>query len=128
MTAIVDTQTNEFVADGHAPDARYQVKTVSRNPNPLVERWHATLEFEAKTSQQIADGLTAGQTAAALLTSRQKDILTMVAFVVRRTNNPSGIGASITSWNAMTLAQKKTAVFAAADEWRDMRLWAEGNL
>lgn len=57
LTAIVDTQTNEFIETGHEPDARYQVKPLSRNPNPKVERWHPTLEFEAKTAIEILSAL-----------------------------------------------------------------------
>lgn len=65
ITAIVDTQTNEFVESGHATDARYQVKTLSRNPNAAVERWHPTLEFVAKTAQEISDAAAAQADAAA---------------------------------------------------------------
>lgn len=120
ITVIVDTQTNEFVETGHAPDARYVVKALSRNPNPLLERWDPVLEFVAKTPQETADYATAQQTAQATLTSRQKDVLTTCACAVR--------GRNVAAWNALTLAQKKAAVFAEADVWRDLRVWAETNL
>lgn len=55
----------------------------------------------------------------ATLTSRQKDILAMVAFAIRQSN--------VTAWNAMTLAEKKTAVLAGADTWKSMRVFVENN-
>lgn len=59
-------------------------------------------------------------TAQAQLTSRQKDILTTCAMIVR--------ARGIAAWNAMTTAQKVSAAFAEADTWRDIRVWAETNL
>lgn len=57
---------------------------------------------------------------AAQLTSRQKDILTTCALIVR--------ARGITAWNNMTTPQKVAAAFAEADVWRDIRIWAENNL
>lgn len=53
------------------------------------------------------------------MTSRQKDILATVALIVRQSN--------VSAWNAMTLAQKKTAVLAAADDWKSLRIFVENN-
>lgn len=53
-------------------------------------------------------------------TSRQKDILAMVALVVR--------AKGLVAWNAMTLQQKKDATFAEADVWATLRDFAETNL
>ena len=58
--------------------------------------------------------------AKAQLTSRQKDILTTCALIVR--------ARGIAAWNAMTTPQKVTAALAEADIWRDIRVWAETNL
>lgn len=38
-TAIVDTQTNEFVPGGHVPDARYVVVELPRNPDHITEKY-----------------------------------------------------------------------------------------
>lgn len=57
---------------------------------------------------------------AAQLTSREKDVLTTCALIVR--------ARGIAAWNAMTPPQKVTAALAEADVWRDMRIWAENNL
>lgn len=56
----------------------------------------------------------------AQLTSRQKDLLTTCALIVRT--------RGIATWNAMTTQQKVTAALAEADVWRDIRIWAETNL
>lgn len=64
--------------------------------------------------------VTAEVEAQAQFTSRQKDILSMCALVVRSRN--------IAAWNALTIAQKQTATFAEADVWKAMRVWAETNL
>ena len=65
--------------------------------------------------------VTADVTAQSQLTSRQKDILTTCALIVRRR-----LGEP--AWTALSLQGKKDAVFADADLWRDMRIWAETNL
>jgi len=59
-------------------------------------------------------------TTRAQFTSREKDILTMCALIVRARGIPA--------WNALTVPQKVAATLAEADVWRDMRIWAEGNL
>lgn len=59
-------------------------------------------------------------TAQAQLTSRQKDIMTTCALIVRARGIPA--------WNAMTTQQKVAAALAEADVWRDIRVWAENNL
>jgi hypothetical protein len=53
VTALVDTQTNEFLDSGRAEDARYVRKTVSRNPDPAREKWDAVLEFRLKTAAEL---------------------------------------------------------------------------
>lgn len=59
-------------------------------------------------------------TAAAQATSRQKDVLAMIAWSLRR--------ADIPAWTLLTLNQKRAAVLAAADDWRDIRIFIEKNL
>jgi len=79
--------------------------------------------LRAATAQEIAD-YDALQvtvwTAAAAVTSRQKDVLATIAWGVR--------GKNVAAWNALTLAQKKSTVLAEADTWRDLRVWIEQNL
>jgi hypothetical protein len=64
--------------------------------------------------------IAAQQSSDATATSRQKDILTTCALVVRRSN--------VAAWNAMTIPQKKAAALAEADNWRDLRVWIENNI
>jgi hypothetical protein len=59
-------------------------------------------------------------TASAFVTSRQKDILATVAWALRLKD--------LAAWTALTTAQKKTAVLAAADDWRDIRVFIEKNI
>lgn len=39
ITAVVDTQTRRFVPEGHAPDDRYVVVELPRNPDPAWEAY-----------------------------------------------------------------------------------------
>jgi hypothetical protein len=50
-------------------------------------------------------------------TSRDKDILTTMAMIVRAKN--------LAAWNAMTVQQKKDATFAEADVWVNIRDFVE---
>jgi len=54
-TAVVDTQTNEFSAEGHAPDARYRVVPVPRNPDVRREKYSGddADPIAVKTSAEI---------------------------------------------------------------------------
>lgn len=67
-TAIVDTQTSEFVPEGHDEDARFKKLTFSRNPDPSVEKWDGNVTapgFVAKTAPEITAATTAAQNAQA---------------------------------------------------------------
>lgn len=64
--------------------------------------------------------LAAELTAQAQLTSRDKDILTTCALIVR--------ARGITAWGNLSTPAKVAAAQAEADVWRDMRVWAETNL
>lgn len=123
ITALVDLVTGAFDDSGRDPDGvRYVRLAMPRNPDALREKYSGDPlnPFTAKTAQEIADTITARQTAAAQVTSRQKDILATIAWAVRRSN--------VTAWNALTLAQKKSTVLAEADNWRDLRVFIEQNL
>lgn len=69
------------------------------------------------TPQELAATEDAETTQKAELTSRQKDTLTTLAYIVRRTN--------VAAWNALSPADKKTAVMQQADIWRDLRVLVE---
>ena len=56
----------------------------------------------------------------ALTTSRQKDILAMLAVIVRQKN--------VSAWNGMTAAQKVTAVLAEADLFKSFREFIDNKV
>lgn len=53
-------------------------------------------------------------------TSRQKDILASIAWAIRL-KDPA-------AWAALTNVQRRNAVLAEADNWRDIRVFIEKNL
>lgn len=122
MTAIVDTNTNEFMPLGHAVDARYVSVIVPRNPEPAIEKYsgNPASPFMAKTAQEISDYATTVMTTAATASSRQKDTLADIAWAIRFSN--------VLVWDAKTTAQKKAQVLAEADIWRDLRVFIEKNV
>ncbi len=61
-TAIVDTQTSEFVSEGHEPDGRYVVVTLPRNPDPVREKWDGSA-IVAKAAQEVTATLAAAKDA-----------------------------------------------------------------
>ena len=83
-------------------------------PSLHLHRYDAALGKRLATAQELADADDADTATRAQLTSRQRDILATVALIVRR-SDPA-------AWTAMSAAQKKTAVLAAADQWRDLRV------
>ena len=56
MTAIVDTQTGEFLDSGRAEDARFVRVTVPRNPDPATEKYSGNPgdPIAAKSGVEIA--------------------------------------------------------------------------
>jgi hypothetical protein len=75
-TAIVDTNTNEFIEAGHIENARYVRRDLPRNPDPRVERWSGdpAQPFAPKTSQEMSDAATAQADAAAASGIDQQDL------------------------------------------------------
>lgn len=65
ITAIVDTQTNEFVPAGHVEDARFIKVDVSRNPDPVNEKYSGDPQnpIAPKSGGEIAAGVAALQDA-----------------------------------------------------------------
>lgn len=76
----------------------------------------AIAAFDPDSASNVDSDLT--NTAQA--TSRQKDVLASIAWAIRF-KDPA-------AWNALTGAQKKAAVLAEADNWRDIRIFIEKNL
>jgi hypothetical protein len=124
-TAVVDARTNLFSLDGRVPAEFRRVVPVPRSPNPSVEKFSGdeSAPFVALTAADLAAesaAAVASVQADAALTSRQKDQLASAARRLMLTNP--------TSWNSATLNQKKAAVLAEADAWRDIRVWIEQNM
>lgn len=88
-------------------------------PDLVLHRFDVALGKRFATVQELATSVDSDMLDRAQATSRQRDILAMVAFAIRQSNP--------TAWNAMTLAQKKTATFVGADIWRDIRIFVEKN-
>lgn len=86
-------------------------------PDRMRHRFDAITGKRLATAEELAVAADADLDTLAQRTSRQKDILAMVAFIVRQSN--------VTAWNAMTLAQKRAAVLSGADVWRDIRVFIE---
>lgn len=89
-------------------------------PNLKRHRFDPTTGKRLATAQELADAAEADLTERSQRTSRQKDILATVAFIIRH-KDPA-------AWDAMTGAQKRNAVQAGADQWRDIRIFIEKNL
>ena len=62
ITAVVNTDTNEFLSQGHVPDSTHIVVTVPRNPSPRIEKYSGNPAdpFTAKTQAEI-DGWNAAK-------------------------------------------------------------------
>ena len=86
-------------------------------PDMTTDRHDATNGKRRATAQELADDETEEVTQRARRNSRQKDVLAMCALIVRRSNP--------VAWAAMTPAQKRVAILAAADDFRDMRVLVE---
>lgn len=115
---VVHTMTGEFKFGGRyeptSPDANHSVIIVPGDtmPDPRTQKWGGS-SVVAKTVVETADYDAVRLSEHSLATSRQKDILTTCALVVRARGIPA--------WNAMTNPQKVTAVLAEADVWRGLR-------
>lgn len=100
----------------HVPDwANYGVALFGDADLPDLQRhrYDASTGKRLATAPELAAAATADNTATYTGISRQIDTLAMIAWSIRRQN--------VASWNALTTAQKKAAVLAEADNWRDLR-------
>ena len=123
ITALVERATTEFIQDGRVEDpALYDRLPMPRTPDPLRERYSGNLTdpFVAKSPSETQAAIAAQLATRAQVTSRQKDVLATIAWGLRARN--------VSAWNAMTLPQKKAAVLAEADIWRDVRVFIEQSL
>jgi hypothetical protein len=73
ITALVDTQTSEFLDTGGIEDARFVRKPLSRAPDPTREKWDAVLEFRPKTPAELAADVAAHGVTAQLTAQSQID-------------------------------------------------------
>lgn len=122
VTALVEKATNEFIQDGRFEDpSLYDRLPMPRTPDPLRERYSGNLAapFVAKSASETQAAITAAVVARAQTTSRQKDMLATIAWGLRARN--------VATWNSLTRAQKRAAVLAEADTWRDVRVFIETN-
>ena len=99
-------------------DPNYDVVVVPRMPDPRTEKYDSSAAFVdycivSKSQAEIAAYDATALSVRSQITSRQKDILTMCALVVR--------ARGINAWNNMTTPQKVTATLAEADVWKTIR-------
>ena len=122
ITAIVDTQTNEFVVYGHVEDARYVKKIVPRNPDPAVEKYSGddANPIAAKSSAEIQATADAVLNAQFDLSLSVKDLVATVAWAIQL-KDP-------VAWAAKTNAQKKTQVQSELANWKTIRMFVEKNM
>src|SRR3990167_8026924 len=86
----------------------------------VLERWDGPMPrpTDVEIAQAVEDytpAVALAQTAQA--TSRQKDILAMLAVIVR--------AKDVAAWNGMTIQQKVSATLAEADVWKNIREFIE---
>jgi len=81
-----------------------QPASLQAEAQPLLEA------FVWPTAEQLLDEAAGAE-------SRRKDILATIAWAVRLRD--------VAAWNALTLQQKRAAVFAQADIWRDLRVFLD---
>ncbi len=93
--------------DPHPDQRRHRYANVT----PLPRRDATPAEIAAYDDELL--------TALATRESRRKDIIAAVALLVKRTDP---------NWGTYTLAQKRDAVLAAADEWIALRVFVEKNV
>lgn len=107
----------------NADPANYGIVDLGENamtPDPRTQRAANSNTLRVATSPEMTAYDAALRASRFTKTSRQKDVLATCAMIVRSRDIPA--------WNAMTLNQKKTATFAEADIWVNIRDFAETNL
>jgi hypothetical protein len=105
------------IGDPAVPDtANYGIAEFgdADTPDIKLHRYDAVLGKRLATAQELTDATTSALSATAQTDSRRLDIVATCALIVKRSNP--------TAWSNMTAAQKKAAVLAAADDWRDLRV------
>jgi DNA-binding FadR family transcriptional regulator len=102
-------------------DATAGVQHAPGTPTFVIKKNTAWTAPQIAAAQTVID--TAPETTPTMRytrTSREKDILSTLAMIVRAKN--------LAAWNAMTVQQKKDATFAEADVWVTIRDFVENNL
>lgn len=110
ITAIVDTQTGEFLERGHAPDARYVAVTLPRNPDPLRETYSGdkAAPFAPKSATDIAAAIDAIKDAEAGAAFDTNKTLKAVAL----SNLGRALGKSPAALTAAEIATERTRILA----------------
>lgn len=115
-----DRQLQLFLAarskTGKPPQDYYLVTDPTGAASLAIGFWNPATLGPAPTPAEV----TTMRTAEFTLSSRQKDILAMIALIKR--------AQGIAAWNAMTIQQKKDATTAEADVWTTIRDFIEANL
>lgn len=92
----------------------------------IIERWYGPgikptqLEIDNVINNYLSKTSTELKVINFTAKSRQKDVLTTCAQIVRARN--------INNWNNMTIQQKKDATLVEADVWVNIRQFIEDNL
>jgi hypothetical protein len=110
-----------LLAQLRALDATAGIQHQPGTPTYVIKKATAWTAPQIAAAQTVID--TAPETTPQMRyqrTSREKDILTTLAMIVRAKN--------LAAWNAMTVQQKKDATFAEADVWVTIRDFVEQNL
>lgn len=110
ITAVIDTQTNEFLPYGHDLDARYIAVAVARNPDHLREKYsgNPASPFAAKSAAEIAATLDAATDAEAGALFDPNRLLKAVAI----SNLARALGKSPGALTAGEIAAERTRILA----------------
>jgi len=104
------------------PGTEVEVTTdVETRPDARLERYDAASPTKRRpaTVQELADGALVAADEQAVLSAKDKALLSTCATVLEKFDP---------TWAAMTTPQKKAAVNALAARWTFWRSWAERNL
>ena len=127
LQAVIHTASGEFKNAAGAPEygynlsasGDYSVVVIPRYPDARIEKWGGTA-IAVKTQAEIDAYKASKLTAYCNAESRKKDILAMLAVIVR--------GKDPVAWNGMTQAQKIDAIRAAAGIYKNIREFIDDKI
>ena len=105
----------------HTQPSNYTLVSVAGNacPDPVTKRWNGSA-IVAKTKAELNAYKAAQLASASQVKSQEKDILAMLAIIVRAKN--------AVAWDDMTNQQKVDAVFAEAGLFKTFREWIDDKV